>query len=63
MKDVREKYSGVTDDDELDGEVEIRRQGKKMRHDEDESDVNAMVSSMYEFLYGSESGSDLAEAF
>lgn len=60
MKDVREKYAGVTDED-LDGEMEIRRQGKAMKFDETEHEVNELATSMYDFLYGTESGVGIDE--
>lgn len=56
MKDVREKYSGVSEDD-FDEDVPIRRSGKDMKLQDKE--IDEMASSMYEFLYGGDSGMDL----
>lgn len=60
MKDVREKYAGVTEDDFESGDVELRRtgrQGKALMSENDE--VDNMAASMYEFLYASDSGFDI----
>lgn len=56
MKDVREKYSGVADDDFDGGDMELRRTGKATKID---ADVDELASSMYEFLYGSDSNFDI----
>lgn len=57
MKDVREKYSGVSDED-FDGDVEIRRQGKAAKLNKDD-EIDDLAASMYEFLYASDSNFDL----
>lgn len=57
MKDVREKYTGVSDDDFDGTDMELRRTGKAAKLQDD--DVDALASSMYEFLYGSDSNMDL----
>ncbi|RZC32779.1 uncharacterized protein BDFB_007256 [Asbolus verrucosus] len=54
MKDVREKYTGVTDE-EFDSDVELRRTGKARNLPKSEFEINELASSMYEFLYGTES--------
>ena len=54
MKDVREKYAGMTDED-FENDVEFRRTGKAMKMPKSEEQINDLASSMYEFLYGSES--------
>ncbi|CAG9863523.1 unnamed protein product [Phyllotreta striolata] len=64
MKDIREKFSGVSDE-ELDGDLDLRRAGKDMKFapvDEDK-DEDALASAMYEFLYASDSGVDLDGLF
>ncbi|KAJ8960808.1 hypothetical protein NQ318_020104 [Aromia moschata] len=60
MKDVREKYAGVMED-ELDGDVELRRTGKasKLPETDGEQEIEDMSESMYEFLYASDSGFDI----
>lgn len=56
MKDVREKFSGVSDD-ELDGEMDLRRTGKATKLD-NEKELEDMASAMYDLLYTSDSGFD-----
>jgi len=56
MKDVREKYSGVSEDD-FEGDIEFRRTGRGMKLQENE--IDDLANSMYEFLYGSDSGFEL----
>lgn len=51
MKDVREKYTGVSEDD-FDGDVEIRRQGRERK--DDDKTMDELATSMYEFLYGND---------
>lgn len=58
MKDVREKYAGVTEDDFDGGDIELRRTGKAARMEEDK-DVEELAGSMYEFLYGSDSSFEI----
>lgn len=58
MKDVREKYAGVTDDDFDAGDMELRRTGKAAKMAEDK-EVEELAGSMYEFLYGSDSNFDI----
>ncbi|KAF7287190.1 uncharacterized protein LOC143194162 isoform X1 [Rhynchophorus ferrugineus] len=61
MKDVREKYAGVSDDFE-NGDVELRRtgrQGKAEKIDDKEKEIDDLASSMYDFLYASDSGFDI----
>lgn len=58
MKDVREKYAGVADDDFDGGDMELRRTGKASKLAEDK-EVDELASSMYEFLYGSDSSFDI----
>ncbi|KAL1513383.1 hypothetical protein ABEB36_002802 [Hypothenemus hampei] len=63
MKDVREKYAGVTDDDFDGGDVELRRTGRqgkatKLGNDQ-EKEIDDLAASMYEFLYTSDSGFDI----
>lgn len=62
MKDVREKYAGVTDDD-FDGEVELRRTGKakKLPGENTDQEINDLANSMYDFLYGSEASAGIDE--
>ncbi|XP_066155467.1 uncharacterized protein [Euwallacea fornicatus] len=57
MKDVREKYAGVSDDDFEGSDVELRRTGRKM--DSQEKEIDTLAASMYEFLYASDSGFDI----
>lgn len=57
MKDVREKYAGVGDED-LDDDVEIRRQGKDMKFEKD-GEMDSLATDIYEFLYGSDTSLDL----
>ncbi|KAJ8978177.1 hypothetical protein NQ317_009665 [Molorchus minor] len=58
MKDVREKYSEMTDD-ELDSDIEVRRsKGMRMSNDS-EKEIEDMSDSIYEFLYASDSGFDI----
>ncbi|KAK9879761.1 hypothetical protein WA026_006823 [Henosepilachna vigintioctopunctata] len=57
MKDVREKYVGVSDD-ELDEDVEIRRQGKSAQ-DGNEAEIDALATNVYEFLYASDPSLDI----
>lgn len=61
MKDVREKYAGVADDFDG-GDMELRRTGKASKI-EDDKDVEELASSMYEFLYGSDSNFDIENIF
>lgn len=56
MKDVREKFSGVSED-ELDGEMDLRRTGKATKFD-NEKELEDMASAMYDLLYTSDSGFD-----
>ncbi|XP_065163473.1 LOW QUALITY PROTEIN: uncharacterized protein [Atheta coriaria] len=57
MKDVREKYAGVADED-FDGDgVEFRRTGRATKETPDE--VDQLASSIYEFLYGSDHTVDI----
>lgn len=58
MKDVREKYAGVTDDDFDGGDMELRRTGKASKLNE-EKEIDELAGSMYEFLYGSDSSFDI----
>ncbi|XP_056645868.1 uncharacterized protein LOC130451094 [Diorhabda sublineata] len=60
MKDVREKFAGVSDE-ELDGDLDLRRAGKdiKISKAEQENNVNDLESSMYDFLYSSDSNIDM----
>lgn len=51
MKDVRERFNG--DNMDTEPEIEVRRTGKMGKMDEDNMDD--LASSVYEFLYGSES--------
>lgn len=57
MKDVREKYAGVADDDFDGSDMELRRTGKASKIDSE--NVDELASSMYEFLYGSDSNFDI----
>lgn len=57
MKDVREKFSGVSDD-ELDGDMDLRRTGKAAKMPDNDKELEDMASAMYEFLYTSDSGLD-----
>lgn len=61
MKDVREKFSGVSED-ELDGEMDLRRTGKATKLD-NEKELEDMASAMYDLLYTSDSGFDEAGLF
>lgn len=63
MKDVRDKYSGVTDE-EFDSEFDLRRAGRARKlpaSDEEESngEIDELASSIYEFLYASDSNMDI----
>ncbi|KAG5896396.1 hypothetical protein JTB14_009601 [Gonioctena quinquepunctata] len=62
MKDVREKFNGVADD-ELD--ADFRRTGKAMDFstNESEKEIDDLAASMYEFLYASDSSLDVDEFF
>lgn len=61
MKDVREKFSGVADD-ELDGDMELRRgKAAKLPQSGTEKEIEDLASSVYEFLYTSDSNFDEAE--
>lgn len=64
MKDVREKFSGVADE-ELDTEMDLRRTGKatKLPPNESEKEIDDLAASMYEFLYASDSSFDAEELF
>lgn len=55
MKDVREKYTDVGDDD-FESELDIKRQGRDMK---DVDTMEDLAGSMYDFLYGSDSNLDL----
>lgn len=62
MKDVREKYAGVTEDDFESGDVELRRTGRQSKDsklDSQEKEIDDLAGSMYEFLYASDSGFDV----
>lgn len=62
MKDVREKYAGVTEDDFESGDVELRRTGRQSKAsklDSQEKEIDDLAGSMYEFLYASDSGFDV----
>ncbi|GJQ82188.1 hypothetical protein Trydic_g6016 [Trypoxylus dichotomus] len=59
MKDVREKISNISEDD-FDGDTEFRRTGKSMKHDEDSDDL---ASTMYDFLYGTDTNFELDNMF
>ena len=57
MKDVREKFAGVADDD-FDGEgVEFRRTSRAAKNSQD--DLDKMADSVYDFLYGGEQTIDI----
>ncbi|XP_044266373.1 uncharacterized protein LOC123012485 isoform X1 [Tribolium madens] len=58
MKDVREKYAGVADD-EFDNDVELRRTGKALDVTKSQEEVDELATSMYEFLYGEENNVNL----
>lgn len=58
MKDVREKYAGVPDE-EFDHDVEVRRTGKNTRLPNDDGEIDQLAASMYDFLYGSDSNLDI----
>ncbi|XP_060517912.1 uncharacterized protein LOC132696847 isoform X2 [Cylas formicarius] len=59
MKDVRDKYAGVSDD-ELDADMELRRQSKSTKLPSDkEKEIEDLTASMYEFLYASDGGFDI----
>lgn len=62
MKDVREKYAGVAEDDFDGGDMELRRTGKASQFAADK-EVDELASSMYEFLYGSDSNFDIENIF
>lgn len=64
MKDVREKFSGV-DDEELDTDMDLRRAGKaaKLPPNETEKEIDELASSIYEFMYASDSSFDAEELF
>ncbi|KAH0807394.1 hypothetical protein GEV33_015397 [Tenebrio molitor] len=51
MKDVREKYAGVTDE-EFDNDVELRRTGKAVNQSKSEKEINELVSSIFPNLQG-----------
>lgn len=64
MRDVREKYAGVTEDDFEGGDMELRRTGRdgkaaSLGNQDQESEVDNLAASMYEFLYASDSGFDV----
>ncbi|ENN79515.1 uncharacterized protein LOC109534792 isoform X1 [Dendroctonus ponderosae] len=63
MRDVREKYAGVTEDDFEGGDMELRRTGRHGKAaslgTDEESEVDNLAASMYEFLYASDSGFDV----
>lgn len=54
MKDVREKFSGVSED-ELEGEMDLRRTGKASKFENDR-ELEDMAAAMYDLLYTSDSG-------
>ncbi|KAK5645900.1 hypothetical protein RI129_004364 [Pyrocoelia pectoralis] len=56
MKDVREKNSGFQDDDFDGADMDIQRNAKSMRDEDDEDDLG---SSVYEYLYGSDELADI----
>lgn len=60
MKDVREKFSGVNEDD-FEEDVPIRRSGKDMKLNNRE--IDEMAASMYEFLYGGDTSLDIESVF
>lgn len=65
MKDVREKYAGVSDDFE-NGDVDLRRTGRKGKSenfDEKENHIDEFASSIYDFLYASDAGFDIDGLF
>lgn len=62
MKDVREKFSGVSDD-ELDGEMDLRRTGKANKTPDNDKELEEMASVMYEMLYTSDSSLDTEALF
>ncbi|XP_072387274.1 uncharacterized protein [Diabrotica undecimpunctata] len=64
MKDVREKFSGVSDE-EFDSDLDLRRAGKDMKFPktDQEKEIDNLESSIYEFLYASDSGMDLDGLF
>ncbi|XP_074027053.1 uncharacterized protein [Leptinotarsa decemlineata] len=64
MKDVRDKFSGVADD-ELESDMDLSRTGKAMDFPkaDKEREIDDLASSMYEFLYTSDSNLDVDELF
>lgn len=56
MKDVRERYAGVADEEDFDNDLELRRTSKAMDLSKSQEEVDDLASSMYEFLYGGENG-------
>lgn len=58
MKDVRERYTDVSDDD-FESDLEIKRQGRFMK----EENLDELAASMYDFLYGSDYNINLDNLF
>lgn len=55
---MREKYPEVGDED-FDSDMEIRRQGKSAKLPEDDSQIDELADSVYEFLYASDSSMNI----
>lgn len=60
MKDVREKYTDVADDD-FEDEMELRRTGKATKIEKEDSED--LSHPMYDFLYGIDSNMDVDSLF
>ncbi|KAF5269314.1 hypothetical protein FQR65_LT02615 [Abscondita terminalis] len=59
MKDVREKYDSLNDGD-FDGvDIDLRRNAKSIKMDDEEADV--LASTVYDFLYGGSGFNDIED--
>lgn len=62
MKDLRQKYGSVDEEELEDDELEIRRQGKDMKFPRNK-EIDELAATVYEFLYSGEGGFDVDALF
>ncbi|XP_018571112.1 uncharacterized protein LOC108910840 isoform X2 [Anoplophora glabripennis] len=58
MKDLRQKYGNVDEEELEDDDLEIRRQGKDMKLTSTK-EIDELAASVYEFLYSGDGGFDI----
>ncbi|VEN60864.1 unnamed protein product [Callosobruchus maculatus] len=58
MKDMREKFSGVGEED-FESDLDLRRTGRSRKFGEADKEAEDLSNMVYEFLYASDSGVDI----